>query len=44
MPKKPVAVIFDEPPDVKVRCVLNILLAPLEKNHSEKIFKYIDFL
>lgn len=32
--KKPIAVIFDETPDVEGRCVLNILIAPLEKDES----------
>ncbi|XP_065096737.2 uncharacterized protein [Paramisgurnus dabryanus] len=39
--KKPVAVIFDETPDVEGRCVLNILIAPLEKDVSERILAYL---
>lgn len=38
---KPVAVIFDETPDVEGRCVLNILLAPLEKEQSGRILAYL---
>ncbi|CAK6975227.1 hypothetical protein PFLUV_G00119710, partial [Scomber scombrus] len=38
---KPLAVIFDETPDVEGRCVLNILLAPLEKDHSGRILAYL---
>nr|XP_033947658.1 uncharacterized protein LOC117452938 [Pseudochaenichthys georgianus] len=38
---KPVAVIFDETPDVEGRCVLNILLAPLKKDHSGRILAYL---
>lgn len=38
---KPLAVIFDETPDVEGRCVLNILLAALEKDHSGRILAYI---
>ncbi|KAL7394851.1 hypothetical protein ABVT39_005418 [Epinephelus coioides] len=38
---KPVAVIFDETPDVEGRCVLNILLAPLEKDKSGRILAYL---
>lgn len=38
---KPVAVIFDETPDVEGRCVLNILLAPLEKDQSGPILAYL---
>ncbi|XP_061582006.1 uncharacterized protein LOC133447348 [Cololabis saira] len=38
---KPVAVIFDETPDVEGRCVLNILLAPLEKDASGRILAYL---
>lgn len=34
---KPVAVIFDETPDVEGRCVLNILMASLEKDTSGRI-------
>lgn len=39
--KKPVAVIFDETPDVEGRCVLNILIAPLEKDESGRILAYL---
>ncbi|XP_017279625.1 uncharacterized protein LOC108240571 [Kryptolebias marmoratus] len=39
--KKPVAVIFDETPDVDGRCVLNILIAPLEKDDSGRILAYL---
>lgn len=39
--RKPVAVIFDETPDVEGRCVLNILLAPLEKDQSGRILAYL---
>ncbi|XP_078469389.1 uncharacterized protein LOC144732027 [Lampetra planeri] len=39
--RKPLAVIFDETPDVEGRCVLNILLAPLEKDHSGRILAYL---
>ncbi|XP_060777572.1 uncharacterized protein LOC132886657 isoform X2 [Neoarius graeffei] len=38
---KHVAVIFDETPDVEGRCVLNILLAPLEKDPSGRIISYL---
>ena len=38
---KPVAVIFNKTPDVEGRCVLNILLAPLEKDHSGRILAYL---
>lgn len=39
--KKPVAVICDETPDVEGRCVLNILIAPLEKDESGRILAYL---
>lgn len=39
--KKPVAVIFDETPDVEGRCILNILIAPLEKDESGRILAYL---
>ncbi|RXN13033.1 CGG triplet repeat-binding 1 [Labeo rohita] len=39
--KKPIAVIFDETPDVEGRCVLNILIAPLEKDESGRILAYL---
>ncbi|XP_076137435.1 CGG triplet repeat-binding protein 1-like [Alosa pseudoharengus] len=39
--KKPVAVIFDETPDIEGRCVLNILIAPLEKDESGRILAYL---
>lgn len=39
--RKPVAVIFDETPDVEGRCVLNILIAPLEKDESGRILAYL---
>lgn len=39
--QKPVAVIFDETPDVEGRCVLNILIAPLEKDESGRILTYL---
>ncbi|TDH05603.1 hypothetical protein EPR50_G00124200 [Perca flavescens] len=39
--RKPLAVIFDETPDVEGRCFLNILLAPLEKDHSGRILAYL---
>lgn len=39
--KKPIAVIFDETPDVEGRCVLNILIAPLEKDPSGRILAYL---
>ncbi|XP_045575856.1 CGG triplet repeat-binding protein 1 [Salmo salar] len=38
---KPVAVIFDETPDVEVRCVLNILITPLEKDTSGRSLAYL---
>ncbi|CAB1333541.1 unnamed protein product [Coregonus sp. 'balchen'] len=38
---KPVAVIFDETPDVEGRCVLNILIAPLEKDTSGRNLAYL---
>lgn len=39
--QKPVAVIFDETPDVEGRCLLNILIAPLEKDESGRIPAYL---
>lgn len=39
--KKLVAVILDKPPDVEGRCVLNILIAPLEKDESGRILAYL---
>lgn len=39
--KRPVAVICDETPDVEGRCVLNILIAPLEKDESGRILAYL---
>lgn len=39
--KKPVAVIFDETPDIEGRCVLNILIGPLEKDPSGRILAYL---
>ncbi|XP_036797619.1 uncharacterized protein LOC110512346 isoform X1 [Oncorhynchus mykiss] len=38
---KPVTVIFDETPDVEVRCLLNILIAPLERDTSGRILAYL---
>ncbi|KAK6298838.1 hypothetical protein J4Q44_G00303480 [Coregonus suidteri] len=38
---KLVAAIFDETPDVEGRCVLNILIAPLEKDTSGRILAYL---
>ncbi len=36
-----VSVIFDETPDTEGRCVLNILLAPLKKDDSNRIVSYL---
>uniref|UniRef100_A0A673CCE3 CGG triplet repeat-binding protein 1 n=1 Tax=Sphaeramia orbicularis TaxID=375764 RepID=A0A673CCE3_9TELE len=42
--QKPVAVIFDETPDVEGRCVLNILIASLEKDESGRILTTLQTL
>lgn len=38
---EPVAVIFDQTPDVEGRCVLNILIAPLKKDESGGILAHL---
>lgn len=38
---EPVAVIFDETPDVEGRCVLNILIAPIKKDESGRIIAHL---